>query len=116
MSDTTPPEGTRVDPLLAVLGEMLEAQRGTRELLTSVAGDVVDTIESIERMTREVRGSLSELHAELQQRDLRDAQERQRMHADIRLVLDAVRNTGTRLTAAEEAVQTIRMRANGHVE
>jgi len=106
------------DPLVCSLNGILGAQTKTRELVEAVGRDVTQVGEAVGHMARELSGAIkafTDLHTELQQMELAEAAERHKMHADIRLVLEAVRGIGTRLTAAEETLATLREQSmNGH--
>jgi hypothetical protein len=102
------------DPLVATLEHLFEGQEGNTKLLAEIGRDV-------ESMAHELTGAVQEfgsLHGTLQALEHEEAQERKRMHADIKLVLEAVRGMTTRLTTREGKVAGIELhlheRANGN--
>lgn len=102
------------DPLVETLQHLLDGQESNTTLLAQMARDV-------EAMGHELTGAVQEfsrLHGELQAMEHDEAQERKRMHADIRLVLESVRGMTMRLTTLEGKVAGIELhlheRSNGN--
>jgi len=108
------------DPLVATLEHLFEGQEGNTKLLAEIGRDV-------DSMSHELTGAVEEfgkLHGELQALEHEEAQERRRMHEDIRkmdrkldLMIDEMRSVlKNRLTPLEGRVAglELHLKSNGN--
>lgn len=112
--DTTPADGLRLDPTEAALGEIVRGQAANTRALGVIGRDIealkIDIANiakkalAVSDTTDRVTEEFARLHGIIQGLEHAEAEERLKMHADIRKTLSAVLKLTERMTPLESRV------------